>query len=192
MAKVPLTDNLNWQQPQNLPARKFTCGHCDQGVASNRGWGTPHPTVTAIVLCPLCDRPTFFYGASQNPGVAFGRPVAELPDGINHLFEQARVCCSAGAYTGAVLLLRKLLMHVAVDQKAPENQSFVSYVEYLATAGYVPPNGRAWVDHIRKRGNEATHEIVIMADTDAKELIVFSEMLLKFIYEFPNQVPRQP
>ena len=52
-----------------------------------------------------------------------------------------------------------------------------------------PPNGKGWVDHIRKKGNEAAHEIVLMTKADADELIVFSEMLLKFVYEFPNRVP---
>jgi hypothetical protein len=55
--------------------------------------------------------------------------------------------------------------------------------------GYVPPNGKGWVDHIRKKGNEATHEILLMSKTDAEELITFVEMLLKFIYEFPSRIP---
>lgn len=39
------------------------------------------------------------------------------------------------------------------------------------------------------KGNEATHEIVVMSETDAKEILVFTEMLLKFVYEFPAIVP---
>ena len=66
------------------------------------------------------------------------------------------------------------------------------YVEYLSNKGYVPPNGRGWVDHIRKKGNEANHEIVLMKKEDAEELILFSEMLLKFIFEFPNKIPVPP
>lgn len=66
---------------------------------------------------------------------------------------------------------------------------FIEYVEYLAANGYVPPNGRGWVDHIRKRGNEATHEIQLMGEGDARDLITFSEMLLKFVFEFPQKVP---
>jgi len=46
-------------------------------------------------------------------------------------------------------------------------------------------NGKEWVDIIRNKGNEATHEIVIMNQSDAEELINFAGMLLKFIYEFP-------
>ena len=65
----------------------------------------------------------------------------------------------------------------------------MEYVQYLADKGFVPPNGKGWVDHIRKKGNEATHEISHMERGDAEELIAFAEMLLKFIYEFPAKVP---
>jgi Domain of unknown function (DUF4145) len=77
----------------------------------------------------------------------------------------------------------------AVAQGAPENQTFMAYVEHLAASGYVPPHGKGWVDHIRKKGNEANHEIVLMEKDDAQELISFVEMLLKFIYEFPSRIP---
>jgi len=80
-------------------------------------------------------------------------------------------------------------MNIAVTQGAEEGKSFFHYVEYLANNGFVPPNGKGWVDHIRKRGNEATHEIEIMSKEISEELISFIEMLLKFIYEFPAKVP---
>ena len=80
-------------------------------------------------------------------------------------------------------------MNIAVAQGAKPGDTFVKYVEYLAGKGYVPPNGQGWVDHIRKKGNEANHEIVLMSKSDADELILFIEMLLKFIYEFPNKIP---
>jgi hypothetical protein len=81
-------------------------------------------------------------------------------------------------------------MHIGVQQGAAPNQSFLAYVDYLAATGYVPPNGKAWVDHIRKKGNEATHEIVLMSPADAEELLSFLSMLLKFIYDFPSRVPK--
>jgi len=56
----------------------------------------------------------------------------------------------------------------------------------------VPPGGHGWVDHIRKKGNEANHEIVLMSEDDAKDLISFAEMLMKFIYEFPAKIPTPP
>ena len=81
-------------------------------------------------------------------------------------------------------------MNIAVAQGATPGESFASYVEHLAKAGFIPPNGKGWVDHIRLKGNEATHEIKVMTLADAEDLIAFLEMLLKFIYEFPLRVPR--
>ena len=80
-------------------------------------------------------------------------------------------------------------MNIGVEKGGKEGESFFYYVDHLASQGYVPPNGRGWVDHIRKKGNEATHEIVLMSRDDANDLIVFLEMLLKLIYEFPSKVP---
>ena len=81
-------------------------------------------------------------------------------------------------------------MNIAVQKEASENLKFIAYVEYLADHGYVPPGGKSWVDHIRQKGNEATHEIKLMDKQDAEDLIKFSEMLLKFIYEFPGLLPQ--
>lgn len=92
------------------------------------------------------------------------------------------------AFTACVLACRKLLIHLAVQEGAKPNLSFVDYIDYLANKGYVPPNGKIWVDHIRKKGNEANHEIVLMSQDDARELLSFVEMLLKFMYEFPARI----
>ena len=77
-------------------------------------------------------------------------------------------------------------MNIAVQKEASENLTFIEYVEYLSSKGYVPPDGKDWVDHIRQKGNEATHEIKLIEKKDAEDLVVFSEMLLKFIYEFQS------
>jgi hypothetical protein len=82
-----------------------------------------------------------------------------------------------------------MIMNIAVAQGAAGNQTFFSYVEYLAANGFVPPNGNAWVDYIRKRSNEANHEIALMNEKDSRTLIVFVEALLRYIYELPAMVP---
>ncbi len=80
-------------------------------------------------------------------------------------------------------------MHIAVQKGAKQGDSFVKYVEYLAAKGYVPPDGKIWVDYIRQKGNEANHEINLMNEQDARALIAFVEMFLKLVYEFPKKVP---
>ena len=179
---------MSWQNLNKIESRSYTCGYCGNVVASASGYfleGSPD----RIRICPHCQKPTYF-GEKQVPGVAPGIAVANLPKDIEALYNEARYCVAIGSYTSAVLTCRKLLMSIAVSEKAKPGESFISYVEYLANNGFVPPNGRGWVDHIRTKGNEANHEIALMKKEDAEELISFSEMLLKFIYEFPARVPK--
>jgi hypothetical protein len=180
---------MEWANRGTLISRKFKCGYCGSLVASNHGYSS-NQHGTAIYICPHCTEPSYFTPPDrQIPGIAAGDDVSHLPADIKALYQEARNCVAANAYTAAVLTCRKLLMNIGVAQKAEEGQNFIAYVEYLASQGYVPPNGRAWVDHIRTKGNEANHEIVLMSKQNAEELISFIEMLLKFIYEFPARVP---
>ena len=181
----------SWQQPQSITAKQFTCGFCGRNVASDKGYTTTNAPQAFLCICPNCRKPSFFLDRDnvQVPGVVPGNEVRAVPENVNALYREARRCVSVGASTAAVLACRKLLMSIAVAEGAKAGETFVSYVSYLAEKGYVPPNGRGWVDHIRNKGNEANHEIQLMTIDDADELILFSEMLLKFIYEFPSRVP---
>jgi hypothetical protein len=82
-------------------------------------------------------------------------------------------------------------MHIAVSKEAEEGKNFVYYVEFLSDKNYVPPGAKDWVDHIRTKGNEANHEILLMKKEDAKELISFCGMLLKIVYEFPARITKK-
>lgn len=80
-------------------------------------------------------------------------------------------------------------MHVAVDKGAKDGLKFIEYLDYLDKNNYLGAGGRDWVDPLRKKGNEATHQIVKMSEQDARELLDFAEMLLKLVYEFPAKAP---
>ncbi len=147
------------------------------GVASAKGYIDQRSRI-----CPHCEKPTFFGIGFQVPEVAPGNEISYLPESVDQLYKEARNCVSVQAYTSSVLSCRKLLMNVAVSQGADAGKSFFHYVEYLAENGFVPPNGRGWIDHIQKRGNETTHEIIVMSKENAEELISFVEMLLKFLH----------
>lgn len=184
---------MPWQHLDGIGPKQWRCGHCGYSVANDKGFWTDESTHRRIYICPNCSKPTFFdEGGSQFPGVTPGNEVQHLPNDLEKLYREARVGCSVSAFTASVLASRKLLMSVAVGQGAKEGLKFIEYVEYLAAHGFIPPNGKTWVDHIRRKGNEATHEIALMSQQDAEELVGFSEMLLKFVYEFPNRVPKAP
>ena len=191
--------HMNWRARQEISPLQYDCGWCDNRVSSSSGYIVGEGTTgtgkqrAAIYICPHCCGPTFVDLKGKHvPDMAFGSEVGHLPQDVSELYNEARHCTSNGAYTATVMLCRKLLMHIAVEQEAEDGRSFEYYVNYLAEKGFVPPNGRHWVDHIRQKGNEANHEIVIMNVEDARDLIQFLEMLLRFIYEFPQLIPQKP
>lgn len=199
---------MKWQNTVNSAAnpgyirsKRYVCGYCDEPLASDTGYFAYHVDTNGnalanlgpavhVYICHHCDSPTYFDSdGKQTPGSAFGGTVTNiLKEDVKSLYDEARNCMKVNAYTAAVMCCRKLLMNVAVDQDAEENKAFAYYVDYLADQGYLPPNGKKWVSHIKNKGNEANHEIPVMGSEDAKELIEFSEMMLKFIYEFPTKI----
>lgn len=187
---------LDWKGIHNLSSRSYTCGYCGRPLASEKGWYAQNPTTrqTAyIYVCHKCIKPTFFdVDGNQTPGVLFGNDVNDIEDDtVRLLYEESRKCTNNNAFTATVLCCRKLLMHISVSRGAKEGLNFIEYVEYLSDKNYIPPDAKDWVDHIRKKGNEANHEIVIMTQEDARDLIAFCEMLLKLIYEFPANIKRK-
>jgi len=177
-----------------IGSRNYTCGYCGTPIASQKGWNSDGNR-GQIYICHLCTRPTFFdntQGSKQFPGVVYGNSVSDIPEEtVLSLYDEARGCTGVGAYTAAILCCRKLLMHIAVSKDAETGKSFLHYVDFLADQHFVPPDAKEWVDHIRQKGNEANHEIVIMPKEEAEELLAFCEMLLKIIYEFPATVKKK-
>lgn len=185
-----------WENLTKLDSVSYTCGYCGREVASNEGW-VGHDSVQGhramVFICHNCTNPTAMLAdRPQVPGVQFGKKVEEITDvSVNALYDEARRCTGSSCYTAAILCSRKLLMHIAVSQGAAIGLNFTDYVDHLSNNGYVPPNGKLWVDHIRKKGNEANHEITIGTKEQAEELLTFLEMLLKFIYEFPSKMNKK-
>lgn len=185
---------IAWANNIAISGKSYVCGFCGALVGPSQGYTSKvsDGQVTAIYICPHCYKPTFFNGHEQTPAPVYGDDVPRVPPKVSSLYDEARRCMSVSAHTAAVLVCRKLLMHIAVEKNAPERKSFIEYVEYLYDKGYVPPDGKEWVDHIRKRGNEANHEIADVPREHAEDLISFSEMLLRFVYEFPGRIPGTP
>lgn len=184
---------IKWSNKSNIPSKKYKCGYCGNPLATNFGFVGLESSHTSsqkcyIYICHFCDNPTFFdYDRKQIPGAHIGNPIKHIanPD-VENLFKEANTCFSIGAYTSSVICCRKLLMNISVEQGAKEGKGFVEYVNFLNDNNYMPPNGKEWVDSIRKLGNEANHKIDFKTQEEAKLIITFTEMLLRFIYEMPG------
>lgn len=191
---------LLWNHPngQHLPSKVFVCGHCGNSIASQIGFRAQNSNngneFAYVYICHYCNKPSFFdLDGSQVPGANFGQVVKHIPDAnVEKLYNEARTCYTINAFTSSVMCCRKLLMNIAVSEGAEEGKSFVEYVNYLNDNNFIPPKGKAWVDAIRKMGNDANHSIEFKTPEDAKLILTFTEMLLKFIYEMPGLLGTTP
>lgn len=185
---------INWINATDGTPKQYTCAHCGCLVGPSLGYRgmdprNAHRVVRQILICSNCEAPTYFAeDDAQHPQPAYGRQVNHLEENVNSLYNEARAAFSVKAYTSSVMACRKLLMHIAVGKGAKAGDSFLHYIEFLRDSHYIPPGGADWVDRIRQKGNEANHEIVLIGEADAKQMIGFSEMLLKFVFEFPRAI----
>ncbi len=183
----------NWRNIEQAQEQEYQCGYCDNHVApSKQYWAASKSRSDEghIYICPRCSRPTFFdHRRNQTPKPRLGQPISGIskPD-VKTLYDEARDCTAAGAYTAAVMACRKILMNLAVDQKAKEGGAFAYYVDYLSDHGFVPPQGKPWVTAIKDRGNDANHQITPMDGADAKLVLDFTSALLRFNYELPSML----
>src|SRR4051794_15537657 len=95
----------SWYMVQQMNERKWICGHCGQNVAGNAGYyknEASHPgeplaygdiarlAIKRLVICPGCEKPTYFEGQTQIPGSAFGRQIQHLPPELEAVYTEAR------------------------------------------------------------------------------------------------------
>lgn len=170
------------------PSMRYTCS----GLKRIGGGNSKIVKYAAIAICPNCNKPTYLSEdlTEHVPGPLISNSLQHLPKEIESLYDEARNCISVNAYTSSVLSCRKLLMNVSVTKGAPIGKKFIEYVTFLDENHFTPPDSKEWVDHIRKTGNEATHDIPSIEKDDAIELLEFTEMLLRFVYELPGKMQK--
>jgi len=185
---------IEWKNLNTVVSKSFDCGYCGEPVASEKAFsgifndGRFNHSLH-IYICHHCSYPTFFNEVgNQTPQNSFGKDIPNITDGdIEKLYKEARDSYSVSAFTASTMSCRKLLMNIAVSKGAEENKSFQYYVKYLEDNHFIPNGTKDWVDAIRTQGNEATHEIALSTQEQAEEILSFTEMLLRLIYEFPNK-----
>jgi len=183
------TGDQQWNSLQKVAPESYRCGYCGNDVASETGL-VAAASAAFIRICPQCNVPTFFsYMGLQIPGPKPAGTLSKLPELIDALYEEARSSRSANAFTGTVMLCRKLLMHIATEKGAEKNKGFAFYVDWLIAERYAPRGAEEWVTYIKDRSNEANHEIVLMSKDDADGLLSLTEQLLRNVYELPGLVP---
>src|SRR5450756_244022 len=160
----------------------FTCGVCGTPVnGAIIAWARDAPV--RWIRCVKCQAGAVINGSIQSPAPERGENVDGLPAEIGAVYGEARRCLGVAAYSAVDLLCRKLLMHVAMDKGAAGGLTFAHYLDHLQKTGYITPPLMPWVDHIRKRGNLATHELPVPSEAEAEDTLAFTAQMLRLVYE---------
>ena len=162
----------------------YVCAHCKRQVNGLVVADyAPGSHDNKWLLCTHCGKGSVYTEGRVYPNSPFGPEIEGLPKLISQAYQQARDCISVYSYTACELICRKILMHVAVDKGAKENQSFAEYINQLESFGYVTPPMKVWVDLIRQHGNQATHILEEPVRERAESTLMFTAELLRLIYE---------
>ena len=179
-----------WHNTFTLSSKQFICGYCGSLIASSVGFRTDNNSGW-IYICTHCKEPNYFDEdrSIRIPNEKYGSEVDGVTDkDLYSLYNETRNCYQNSCYNASIMISRKIISHIAVVEGADEKKNFQYYIDYLDSKGFIPPNGKPWVDQIRIIGNEANHEISLKTQEECKKLIKFIEMLLKFIFEFPSMI----
>ncbi len=181
---------IEWQQLGYGEARSFLCGWCSAHVASERGFfGRDTVTSEAVIsvhICHLCGKPSFFDERDlQHPQPAYGSPIQHLnvPE-IRELVEEARRCLSSHAYTAAHWCCKKILILICRDRGQTQIQTTKDAIEYLKTAGHIPPALLDAAEVILKSVSQAG-KLKLMNHSEALEIFQLTDIILRLIYELP-------
>ena len=125
----------------------------------------------------------------QHPSAPAGAFVGHLPQDVESSWQEARRSYAVGAYTAAVLMCRKLLMHMAVDHAgAKEGEYFAPCIKKLIDSGELPEKHKPALEKIRKAGGDGAHKLEAISEADAKITVVITQTCLRNLYEIPAQV----
>lgn len=188
-------------KPQTEP-RRFVCGWCRQSVSSQLGlfkhetdwvagplnpFGAPQSYSRDIRICVDCGGATTFVEKEQYPPPLLGerfdlKDKSPEVEQITALYNEACVALSQGGPSCAVLMFRKLLMHIAVEQGAEKGLNFVQYAKHLKDEGVVGKPQYDLLTRIKDAGNEENHEVRRATVKEAADLLNLVSLLIRSVY----------
>lgn len=177
--------------------RAYTTGDCPNCGAhqfmviavttgQDRGW----------LRCINCRLALAVNGGVVSPAQKPLRVPSGLPAEEAAVWGEIRECLGVGANTAAVMLCRKLLMHIAVSHGLPAKNAkdfaptFAQCVDHLVTEGVVTKRMEPWIERIKEVGNEANHELSPVGKESALDVATFTQKLLELAYEMDDTMTK--
>lgn len=184
---------MGWVHSGRYGSVSYVCGYCGSDITSEMGYyddsssNSSNTGKRCIRICHKCGNPSYIdWNGNVTPGAIYGRKINHLPKDIEGVYDEARRCFSISAYNSVIMCCRKLLMHVACENGAGKDLAFGKYVQYLKDNGYVARPTFKLADAILTYGNIANHQLETYGQSDAVNIMLFTEAILKNIYELPN------
>jgi len=110
--------------------------------------------------------------------------IRQLPDLINHDFEQALGCFNEGFYDAAVSMARRALERSLIEKGAEVHKSrgLGDMISQLSKRGEIPSEAQSLCDEIRVYGNISAHPNEPMSEEDARLAIFFTDTVIAWLY----------
>jgi hypothetical protein len=165
------------------------CPHCGGGQALRVAFVDASGLPVEWFRCVTCLRGAVSNYGVISPSTRPKRTPDNLPEADALVWEEVRTCLGSGAFMAAVMLCRKLLLHIAVENGLPESNDkgfgpgFKECVVHLESVGVITKQMLAWVEPIKDVGNTATHKIAAITEEEAYQVATFTEQLLVLAYE---------
>ena len=184
-------NKTGWHDISRLDPKSFICWNCNKQIASEKAYITRNDMgdlFSFIYICPNCNAPIIIDDDEKQILLILpGKEINKLPENIGGIYSEIRKCMQSGCFNGAVMLMRKLIMHIAVEEEGEEGKKFIEYIDYLCDEGIVPKKSKSKADSVRTLGNSANHEVENRTPDEAQNCFEFIELLLRVNYEFADE-----
>lgn len=194
----------NWSSSHAAAWEPTSCPHCGapnmvrvSALMAKEGPGKVQDDGLRWLRCAACGGGAVASGDEVHPAPRPFAPVEGLPEEDARIWDEARTCFGAAAYTAAVMLCRKLLFHIAVDKGLAASNArgrapgFQECVNHLESEGVITKTMLGWVDRIKDVGNDANHEVTPVAKADAEAVGAFTQQLLTLAYALDAMMKAQ-
>jgi len=181
-----------WQNLSNVGAQSFICWNCNNKVSSEKAYQSFNSyngqCGSNIYICPHCKAP---HPVDDSGKIVLlplpGKEIKKIPKDISIIHSEIRKSMQSGCFNGAIMLMRKLIMHISVEEGAKEGKNFTEYIDYLCENHIIPPKSKNKADSVRTLGNDTNHKIENRTQEEAQNCFEFIELLLKINYEFADE-----
>lgn len=185
----------------------LTCPHC--GAYANFSPKSTWQVVVAasrrwfgVWVCDNCQWPISGTAEGEkgppldwHPRAVGGKEFPDVPAGIARDADEAHQCDSIGASRAAVVMARRAVQALAIDNGAKPNARLVNQVDELATKGTITESMRQVAHAVRLSGNDGAHpdddpDLDDLDDDEVRDVLAFLDSLLEHVYQTPAKVDR--